>query len=127
MLRNRKLYPVFFIIWAVIVFVVSVVSMDSFDEIPGINIPYFDKFVHFAMYFLFAYLLYPVLKFCVKIHIIVRFAFIFTLIFSVFYGGMIEILQGYLVLTRDMDIFDFIANCMGALTGMIVFLFFNRY
>lgn len=45
---------------------------------------------------------------------------------SVSYGGIIELIQGYLLSGRTMDIMDMIANIVGAIIGWILFKIFNR-
>ena len=45
---------------------------------------------------------------------------------SVTYGAIIELIQGYVISGRSMDVMDMIANVIGAAIGWITFLFFNR-
>lgn len=37
---------------------------------------------------------------------------------AVVFGGLIELHQGYILTNRTADIYDFIANCIGALIGL---------
>ena len=45
--------------------------------------------------------------------------------FAIFYGGLIELYQAYILTDRTGDWFDFIANSIGAYIGMRIFLKFK--
>lgn len=50
-----------------------------------------------------------------------------TLVISIAYGGLTELMQEHLVKGRKGDWFDFLADSIGALLGVLVFyLFFRR-
>lgn len=51
-----------------------------------------------------------------------RVAFIITLL----YGAGIELMQGYLLSGRTMDIMDMLANTIGALIGWLLFYIFKQ-
>ena len=54
-------------------------------------------------------------------------AILLTILISIAYGGMTELIQEYLVPTRTGDRFDFIADCIGTCLGVLFFyLFFRR-
>jgi VanZ family protein len=93
-----------------------------------IRIPYFDKIVHFFMYFIFALLIiYGYLKYTKgnlrKKHIIISF------IIVVFWGGLMELLQGIFQfsLGRSMDLIDFIANLTGSLVAILTFYITSKF
>lgn len=37
------------------------------------------------------------------------------------YGGIIELLQQYVFIKRSMDLYDFLANCTGALIAVLLY------
>jgi len=79
-----------------------------------------DKIVHFALYFVLSFL---VVNFLFVREIKMTKAFIFSLIISIAYGLMIEVLQEYFTQTRHFEWFDVLANSLGALGGCISFCF----
>lgn len=44
-------------------------------------------------------------------------------LFCVFFGGIMEILQHYILINRSGNIYDFTANTIGAIIGMLLFPF----
>jgi glycopeptide antibiotics resistance protein len=86
----------------------------------------FDKLAHmlmFALQFWFIAIgLLKQYKFSYKRKRVSSIAFLL----SVSYGGIIELIQGYLLSGRTMDIMDMIANIVGAIIGWILFKIFNR-
>ena len=49
-----------------------------------------------------------------------------TLIVSIAYGGLTELMQEYFVPLRTGDWMDFLADSIGALIGIVVFYLFFR-
>jgi len=49
-----------------------------------------------------------------------------VLILGVLYSGLTEVLQSHLFLGRDGNIFDFLANVIGCLTGALLFYLLYR-
>lgn len=95
-----------------------------------LNFAHADKLVHFALYFIFAGLLFRVLyiSFLVPINI----QAIISIAIPVVYGGLIELTQEYLVSGRTADVFDFLANIAGIAIGvytswLLIKFGFDRY
>ena len=102
-----------------------------FSLLPGNRVPDLlretnDKFIHGLIYFVSAGLIY--LGF-------VRYNFnnplrrgvvITTVLLCVFLGAIIEILQHYWVLNRDGDWNDFVANSVGSVVCVFLFVIFHR-
>lgn len=86
----------------------------------------FDKLVHmllFALQFWFIAIgLVKQYKFSYKRKRVSSIAFLL----AVSYGGIIELIQGYLLSGRTMDIMDMIANIVGAIIGWLLFRLFNK-
>lgn len=80
-----------------------------------------DKFVHFCFYFVLTILLI--------LNLVNKFNFKKTLISSIllaiFYGMIIELLQGVLTSNREPEIKDVLFNSLGSLTAAFL-LFKNR-
>jgi glycopeptide antibiotics resistance protein len=47
--------------------------------------------------------------------------FRYAILLSVIYGGVLELIQGAVFVERHSDIFDFIANSLGAVFGIVIF------
>jgi VanZ family protein len=88
------------------------------QDIPGKNlmrIPHFDKVVHFGMYWMLAILLVRPFK-TVRIPVWTG-----TLLFSLFIGGLIEILQWAVTNQRSASWGDFSADFAGAVVGLVIY------
>ena len=53
-------------------------------------------------------------------------AMLVTLIISIAYGGLTELMQEYFVPLRTGDWMDFLADSIGAMVGIVVFYLFFR-
>ena len=93
---------------------------------PAIGI---DKVVHIFMYAGFAYTcLWGYRKQYVSNGLVYRRkAIILTVIISIIYGSLTELMQEYFIPKRSGDWFDFLADIIGTGIGVLVFyLFFRR-
>jgi VanZ family protein len=122
---TRKHWPG--ILWAVIILLLT--------GLPGNYFPEFtsfwdwlgpDKLVHFFIFGVFTFLLlwgyreqYHTSKSRYKLVWIV-------IILGIGYGGITEILQSTLFVGRHGNIYDFIANSIGSVIGILVFMLFAR-
>ncbi len=92
----------------------------SLIPLNDLNLPsfsYADKIVHFFLYFYLVLLwlrAYPGL----------RLKKLPLFIFAILLGIIIEFLQEYLIPTRSGDVFDALANTLGALSGLV---FYKRF
>lgn len=82
-----------------------------------LEIPYFDKMVHFSLFFVFAMLLYRPFK---QLNLKYLFWAPFT---AILLGALLESAQRTISSTRDTDIYDFLANT----TGIIISILFYHY
>ncbi len=92
--------------------------MNNFSKV---SIKGADNYVHFCFYF--------VLTFLLLINFITQFklkkAFIIAIALAIFYGMIIEVLQGVLTSNREPEIKDVLFNSLGSLTAAFL-LFVNR-
>lgn len=100
-----------------VVFYVSIIRIAPVKIVE--NIPYFDKMVHFGMYFTLAACLFldfiytsSPLSWVKKVALIV--------VIPSLYGGLIEILQGAYFPPRSTEWSDFFADCFGALVAYLI-------
>ena len=103
--------------------------------IPGSCLPHvkpivgLDKVVHLLMYAVFAFLcLWGYRKqFIPNGQAYQKKALLLAVVISIYYGGLTEILQEYLVPGRTGDWIDFLADGIGTLLGVFVFQLFYRH
>ncbi len=107
------------ILWTLLVFTVCLMPA---KDIPEINVPLIDKWVHFLLFGAFAF-------FCLCSRPSKSFLFLFLIfVFSVFYGWLIETLQGaFPFLGRTYELMDIVADGIGGFIGITVFYFLFRY
>jgi VanZ family protein len=117
--HKGKLLGIGFISWMVAITVLSLVSIDEGTSL-GIEIPHFDKFVHFTFYFvagilgmLFGLTLRK--DFTGNFYVVLKF-----LLGLIGYGIIIEVLQGSLTTYRSAEGLDILANSAGALSGILL-------
>lgn len=112
------------IVWAVLIFIGSVLSGDTLDGVKLINIPGFDKLVHFTWYFfLFLFIAAGVYKWKEGLkpkNLVV------ILVVCMVYGGFLEFLQGNVFVKRSEDVYDFMANSTGAIAGSALFSYLYK-
>lgn len=109
---------IFSFLVALIILYLSLANSHTFDAVPLINIPYFDKFVHFGMYFgLMSAIIFEHRKTLNKITDL----FLAGLI-PLFYGILIEILQSTITVTRSGSFYDALADCAGILFSIFLWL-----
>jgi VanZ family protein len=102
---------------ALIIFYLSMANSHTFDKVP-INIPNFDKFVHFGMYFGFMSVLIFENR---KAIISTRKLFLISLI-PFFYGIIIEFMQSAFTTTRTGSVYDALADAAGILVSGLLWL-----
>ena len=113
------------IIWTVLITVASLVSSSA---IPKVNLLWNDKIVHFLFYLVFV-VLWSFAN--VKSYLKLKYDLLIV-VFAIFYGIIIEVLQSVLTKTREADLFDAFANSLGAIVGFVGFLIvknkiFNKF
>ncbi|UGS21432.1 VanZ family protein [Flavobacterium cyclinae] len=107
---SERNYLYLAVIWAVLIAVLSLVSLNSISK--EINISSNDKFFHFVFYAILTVLLL-LYKRKTKYNLLI-------ILFVIIYGIIIEILQALLTTNREADIYDAIANSLGAITGLVL-------
>jgi len=121
------------IAWALLVLILTGLPGNYFPEIPTFwNLLKPDKIVHVFIFCVFTVLMLIGLT---RHYGMTRSAI--TIAFQaigagIAYGGITELLQGYVFIGRTASIYDFIANCFGCFAGYLIFklvilkYFYNR-
>jgi VanZ family protein len=108
----------FSILTAAVIMYLSMASSHTFDKVPLIKIPNFDKVVHFTMYF--SLMSVMILENRKNISS-TQGLFIIGLI-PFFYGIVIEIMQATLTVTRSGSVYDALADTLGILVSMLLWI-----
>ena len=126
---KKPFFTLTFFGWLVFITYSSLTSFSGIDTGSlGFNIPHGDKIVHFIFYstaaFLGVFYLWEQSKWSVKLRKSLVLMFFLTLVF----GIIIEVIQYRFTLDRAGDIFDGLANGIGALCGVLatIFLFSKK-
>jgi VanZ family protein len=114
----KSFFPV--TIWMLIILVISGYPG---NYVPKVPIWQFDKLVHSGVY--------SVLSICLIIAFYKQYnkennrfkASILIIFIGIFYGGFMEILQHYIFINRSGNWYDFIANTVGTILGIIIYPF----
>ncbi len=112
------------IIWAIVIFVLCSIPGDNLPQTSMIQIPHFDKMVHFGLFFIMGIFLIAELRYQTKLTRI-SIAFI-TFVVIAFYGGAIEILQEHYFTNRSGDFWDLFADVAGGITSVFMFPFLKK-
>ena len=116
-LLERKFFRLA-LIWAFVITVASLVSVNSFSKIKSVGN---DKIVHFLFYLFFV-----ILWGLVKRQNDSNRKYYFVFLVAMSYGLIIEVLQEILTNTRQADFYDFLASTTGAFVGLIVLLYYKN-
>jgi hypothetical protein len=104
----------FFYWFPVLIILVSIFYVSSKSELPGgkfLDILFLDKIAHLLEYFLLSWFLFRALHYSESVKI--KKAILISIIFSAVYGITDEVHQ-YFVPLRDISIFDWFFDCIGA-------------
>ncbi len=93
------------------------------NEVPHVSLLDFqhsDKLVHFFLFFIQVLLTSKGLSTQSTVEIAKSYPAITSMVISICYGGIIELLQLTLLSSRNGDILDFYANSLGCIAGGLV-------
>lgn len=110
------------IFWsAIIIILLSIPGSDLPNEASFLNIPHFDKWVHFGIFMLFVVLwCWAVSLKKPQTKILKKFLLITTA--GIALGYLLELVQKYFVPNRDYDLWDVLADSIGAISGLLISL-----
>lgn len=85
-------------------------------------VPNYDKFIHAGLYGAYGFLLYGVFG----NYPVAKFAWRYAFVIAFLTGLLMEILQYAVFIGRSADVFDVLANTLGAALGLLCFAFLQR-
>ncbi|MGB5666904.1 MAG: VanZ family protein [Maribacter sp.] len=118
---KKHLYAIAFISWMVFITFSSLYSFEG-DDFSSFNIPYGDKLVHFTFYFVAAVFGFLYLSEANNKQKPDNKIMGILLISLIFFGIIIEVIQEKLTMNRAGDVFDAMANSIGAFCGIVCIL-----
>lgn len=101
----------------------ATVCLINLKDLPDTGISFADKIFHFLAYGLFTILWY--LAFVYSLNFKKIKALFYAFIFAVLFGVIIEILQHTMTASRALDVYDALANTLGALIASVLIWFKN--
>jgi len=107
--------------WTILI---AVLCLVEFTDLPSFGVSGADKYVHFTFHFVFT-LLWG-FYFLLKLHEIIIPKIVSVFLLSLCYGIVIEILQEIVTKTRHVDIFDILANSVGATIALLFFVLIKK-
>ncbi len=106
------------LLWLAIICYALFIPADDLPLEPFFNIPYFDKMVHFGLFFVFClFLLRPLKRLRLKYYLLAP-------LISIILSALLEFSQHVLSNSRSSDIKDFIANSFGVIASVVFFYLF---
>jgi VanZ family protein len=109
---------IFSILVSLLLLYLSLTNTEKFQQIPLINFTFFDKIVHFGMYFFLMSVVIFENRENIKDY---RHLFLLSLI-PLFYGILMEILQMTLTVSRSGSFYDALADAAGILVSVFIWL-----
>lgn len=120
-LKTEKMKIIFFwkpLLWLAIICYGLFVPASSLPIKPFLNIPHFDKVVHFSLFFVLCLLLIrPFKKLALKAYLLAPFV-------AISIGALLELGQHYITASRSSDFYDFVANTTGILASLLFYRVF---
>ena len=116
------------LLWAMLIFILC--------AIPGKHIPFggfwdvfhLDKLIHACLFFVQAVLFVQGFTRQSQLVVLNKYPKLISLLICIFYGAALELMQRFVFQDRSADVFDFIANSIGALAGVWFFQkMLNKY
>jgi VanZ family protein len=116
-LNNKKIILVCALAWTILIIIGCSLPGSAVPKVP--LFPHFDKVVHFIFFFIFTMLwsVYNNCKWVTTIYIIIT---------SFIFGWFIEIYQKNYVIGRSFDVFDIVADTIGAVSFLIIYKWVSR-
>jgi VanZ family protein len=106
--------------------IVSYFCLVNSNEIPAINIPNLDKYIHIFFHFVFTFVWFLFFRKQYQMDNTMK-PLMYSFVFSLVFGIAIEILQQLITTTRHADILDIVANGTGATLTVFAVLICNKF
>jgi VanZ family protein len=108
------------LLWTIFIFILLVVPGKMLPDENQMAIPGLDKYIHVILFgsFVFLWGFYYAAK--QKYPVQSNRRFILILVIACLYGTGMEFVQKYFIPNRDFDIYDILADTLGAIIGFLI-------
>lgn len=113
-------YNLLAIVWSVIIIVLCSIPGQEFPDASFIDIPHFDKIVHFGLYFILSIVTIKGIQQQNRFKLLKSHPYLSIVIYAVFLGVSLELIQYYFIPFRSGDLLDMLANFTGLLLGAML-------
>ncbi|MEO8167206.1 MAG: VanZ family protein [bacterium] len=111
------------VLWAIALFTESSIPG---DHIPDLEFLSHDKIIHFLIYTVFAFAVHRAVHYQKKFPLIAKYSYVATFIIVALYAASDELHQ-YFVPGRNCSLYDWFADCAGAITYLTLNWIFNKF
>ncbi|MAR67791.1 MAG: hypothetical protein CL833_11140 [Crocinitomicaceae bacterium] len=111
-------FPVF---WAVSILFLCLIDTKELPSVTYLELMEFDKLVHIVLFGLLMLSCTVALRKQTRIAWAQKNAMVIALLFSIVYGSVIEVVQFFMVQDRTGELYDVLANGIGAFLGILFF------
>lgn len=101
------------ILWALLILYLSLANLNDNELVKELFFPYSDKIAHIGVYAIFTFLLMSEYKMKKKQ--------LLPLFIAIVYGVLMEFLQYALTTYRSLELFDILANTIGAFAAWYIY------
>ncbi|MCT4600468.1 MAG: VanZ family protein [Marinifilaceae bacterium] len=112
------------ILWCIVIFILCTMPVNDVVK-TEVTIPFFDKIVHFIMFFIMGIFICSELIFQTK-YSYKTISWI-TILLVGLYGGIIELIQNYIFTYRSGDYYDLLADVLGGIFGVLMYPLLKKY
>ena len=107
------------LLWTIFIFILLTIPGKMLPK-EDLFIPNLDKFIHVFLFgsFVFLWCMYYASKQGKDDHL--KYLFIRILVIGCLYGIGLEFIQKYFIPNRDFDIYDIVADTLGAIAGFLI-------
>ena len=109
-------------LWSLFILTICLIPSTGLPKINFFSDYPIDKVVHFFLYFIQSSLFLLVGTYKISTNLLRRKHILFILFYSILLGITIEIIQQYCVAGRAGDFYDVLANFIGILLGLCLFI-----
>src|SRR4051794_7811156 len=112
------------LIWFIISVVLLVLPNNDLPHTRYFDIPFFDKYVHFTMFFLLTSLFTFPFSFLHTEKAVIKSWFTRITLFVIVYGILMEFVQKFMTIDRSFDLIDILFDGLGSIAGLLTVSFY---
>jgi len=119
-------YNILALLWAVFILILCGIPGQHIPRLAFIDWLRPDKIVHLFLFGVLSFLLIRAFQQQLSFLFLNHHPKIYSVVISSFYGIVIEVLQEYVFINRSGEVFDAVADAVGALIGVLIFNYWAK-